>query len=80
MSNNNRYGIGPCKAIHFNHDCMCTVVTCGDLCPGMNTVTYKLVVGLWELNDDREIFRIMSGYWDFYADEPVRLDQKMVHD
>ncbi|MFS8025482.1 putative 6-phosphofructokinase [Helianthus anomalus] len=55
------------------------IVTCGGLCPGLNTVIRELVVGLWEQYGVREIFGIKAGYRGFYSGEPVRLDVKMVH-
>lgn len=56
------------------------VVTCGGLCPGMNTVIRELVVGLWELYGVHEIFGIKAGYRGFYSYEPVKLNPKMVDD
>ena len=56
------------------------IVTCGGLCPGMNTVIRELVVGLWELYGVREIFGIKAGYRGFYSYDPVRLNPKMVDD
>ncbi|KAK3007946.1 hypothetical protein RJ639_013359 [Escallonia herrerae] len=56
------------------------IVTCGGLCPGMNTVIRELVVGLWELYGVRDIFGVKSGYRGFYSGEAaVRIDPKMVH-
>ena len=34
------------------------IVTCGGLCPGLNTVIRELVCGLWEQYGVREIFGI----------------------
>lgn len=56
------------------------IVTCGGLCPGLNTVIRELVVGLWNMYGVRNIFGVKSGYRGFYSsEEPVRLDPKMVH-
>ncbi|XP_009101383.1 ATP-dependent 6-phosphofructokinase 2 [Brassica rapa] len=55
------------------------IVTCGGLCPGMNTVIRELVVGLWELYGVREIYGIPAGYRGFYSMEAVELNPKLVH-
>ncbi|XP_076923474.1 ATP-dependent 6-phosphofructokinase 2-like [Bidens hawaiensis] len=70
---------GPRKQILFDPgNVRAAVVTCGGLCPGLNTVIRELVVGLWEQYGVREIFGIKAGYRGFYSMEPVRLDVKMV--
>ncbi|KAK2984258.1 hypothetical protein RJ640_010217 [Escallonia rubra] len=73
---------GPRKEIYFRPGghVRAAIVTCGGLCPGMNTVIRELVVGLWELYGVRDIFGVKSGYRGFYSGEAaVRLDPKMVH-
>ncbi|CAH8388832.1 unnamed protein product [Eruca vesicaria subsp. sativa] len=55
------------------------IVTCGGLCPGMNTVIRELVVGLWDLYGVREIYGIPAGYRGFYSMEAVELNPKLVH-
>ncbi|KAL6567579.1 phosphofructokinase beta-subunit [Orobanche gracilis] len=71
---------GPRKVIYFEPGRVrAAIVTCGGLCPGMNTVIRELVVGLWELYGVREIFGIRAGYRGFYSGEPVELNPKMVH-
>ncbi|WOH16256.1 hypothetical protein DCAR_0935806 [Daucus carota subsp. sativus] len=56
------------------------IVTCGGLCPGLNTVIRELVVGLWNMYGVRDIFGVKSGYRGFYSgEEPLRLDPKLVH-
>uniref|UniRef100_A0A2C9V8S1 Phosphofructokinase domain-containing protein n=1 Tax=Manihot esculenta TaxID=3983 RepID=A0A2C9V8S1_MANES len=55
------------------------IVTCGGLCPGMNTVIRELVVGLWELYGVRQIYGVVSGYRGFYSREPIELNPKLVH-
>ncbi|KAG9448770.1 hypothetical protein H6P81_008735 [Aristolochia fimbriata] len=70
---------GPRKKIFYNTSRVrAAIVTCGGLCPGLNTVIRELVVGLWELYGVREIFGIKSGYRGFYSFDPVRLDPKLV--
>ncbi|XP_059309326.1 ATP-dependent 6-phosphofructokinase 2 [Lycium ferocissimum] len=72
---------GPRNKIFFNpSDVKAAIVTCGGLCPGMNTVIRELVVGLWELYGVREIFGIKAGYRGFYTYDPVKLNPKMVDD
>ncbi|KAL5715351.1 6-phosphofructokinase [Ranunculus cassubicifolius] len=73
---------GPRKDVFFDaaSEVKAAIVTCGGLCPGMNTVIRELVVGLWELYGVREIFGVRAGYRGFYGMEPVRLDPKVVHD
>lgn len=72
---------GPRKRIYFDPgQIRAAIVTCGGLCPGMNTVIRELVVGLWELYGVREIFGIRAGYRGFYSTQPVKLNPKMVHD
>ncbi|KAL2495519.1 ATP-dependent 6-phosphofructokinase 2 [Forsythia ovata] len=70
---------GPRKQIYFDScHVRAAIVTCGGLCPGMNTVIRELVVGLWELYGVREIFGIRAGYRGFYSIEPVPLNPKTV--
>ncbi|KAJ6813300.1 putative ATP-dependent 6-phosphofructokinase 2 [Iris pallida] len=75
------HSAGPRKAVHFDPRAVrAAVVTCGGLCPGMNTVIRDLVLGLWDLYGVREILGVTSGFRGFYSsDETVRLDPKMVH-
>ncbi|XP_058114792.1 ATP-dependent 6-phosphofructokinase 2 [Magnolia sinica] len=71
---------GPRKEIFFNPSQVhAAIVTCGGLCPGLNTVIRELVVGLWELYGVRRISGVLSGYRGFYTMEPIQLDPKLVH-
>nr|XP_043626771.1 ATP-dependent 6-phosphofructokinase 2-like [Erigeron canadensis] len=71
---------GPRKEIYYEpQKVRAAIVTCGGLCPGLNTVIRELVVALWEQYGVRDIFGIKAGYRGFYSTEPVRLDAKMVH-
>ncbi|CAL9088394.1 ATP-dependent 6-phosphofructokinase 2-like [Musa acuminata AAA Group] len=71
---------GPRRTIRFDPaDVRAAIVTCGGLCPGMNTVIRELVVGLWELYGVRHIFGVPSGYRGFYSAEPLPLDPMIVH-
>lgn len=59
-----------------------TLVTCGGLCPGLNTVLRELVVGLQELYGVRDVFGVAAGYRGFYGgdEDHVRLDPAAVDD
>jgi 6-phosphofructokinase 1 len=46
------------------------IVTCGGLCPGLNTVIRTLVTSLWYNYDVRTIYGIKWGYRGFYEDFP----------
>lgn len=71
---------GPRKEILFDpKEVRAAIVTCGGLCPGLNTVIRELVVGLWELYGVHEIYGIKAGYRGFYSYDPIRLDPKLVH-
>ncbi|XP_042478036.1 ATP-dependent 6-phosphofructokinase 2-like [Macadamia integrifolia] len=72
---------GPRKHVFFDPSTVrAAIVTCGGLCPGLNTVIRELVVGLWDLYGVRQIFGVMAGYRGFYSMEPIRLHPKLVHD
>lgn len=71
---------GPRRDIFFDPaEVRAAIVTCGGLCPGLNTVLRELVVGLWELYGVREIYGVIAGYRGFYSSEPIQLTPKMVH-
>ncbi|KAJ8504394.1 hypothetical protein OPV22_005280 [Ensete ventricosum] len=70
---------GPRRTVRFKPSAVrAAIVTCGGLCPGLNTVIRELVVGLWEIYGVRQIFGVPSGYRGFYSAKPVPLDPKMV--
>ncbi|KAL4333966.1 hypothetical protein GQ457_07G027790 [Hibiscus cannabinus] len=71
---------GPRKNIFFDPSTTkAAIVTCGGLCPGMNTVIRELVVGLWDIYGVRQIFGIKAGYRGFYSTPPIELSPKRVH-
>lgn len=71
---------GPRRRIFFDPATVrAAIVTCGGLCPGLNTVIRELVDGLWELYGVRQIFGVTAGYRGFYSREPVELNPKIVH-
>ena len=71
---------GPRRHVVFDSSTVkAAIVTCGGLCPGLNTVIRELVDGLWELYGVRQIFGVTAGYRGFYSREPVELNPKIVH-
>jgi len=71
---------GPRNRVFFDPSrTRAAIVTCGGLCPGLNTVIRELVVALWNLYGVRQIFGVKAGYWGFYSSEPVELNPKLVH-
>ncbi|KAL5981362.1 phosphofructokinase beta-subunit [Asimina triloba] len=71
---------GPRKEIFFHPSQVhAAIVTCGGLCPGMNTVIRELVVGLRRLYGVQRISGVLSGYRGFYSSEPMPLDPKLVN-
>lgn len=82
-ANNDRsayYRAGPRKQVYFDpENVRAAIVTCGGLCPGMNTVIRELVVGLWELYGVRHIYGVTAGYRGFYSRDPIQLSPKLVH-
>ncbi|XP_061354851.1 ATP-dependent 6-phosphofructokinase 2 [Gastrolobium bilobum] len=72
---------GPRKLVYFEPcDARVAIVTCGGLCPGLNTVIRELVVGLWDLYRVREILGVTCGYRGFYSTEPIPLNPNLVRD
>lgn len=54
---------GPRAQIFFeSSQVRAAIVTCGGLCPGLNTVVRSLVVQLWHRYSVRHIYGIMGGY------------------
>lgn len=71
---------GPRWQVFFEpKDIKAAIVTCGGLCPGMNTVIRELVVGLWEMYGVRQIYGVTAGYRGFYSRDPIELNPKLVH-
>ncbi|KAJ8761046.1 hypothetical protein K2173_025753 [Erythroxylum novogranatense] len=60
---------GPRKQIFYEpSNIRVGIVTCGGLCPGLNTVIRELV-----------IYGVTAGYRGFYSREPIELNPKLVH-
>ena len=78
---NNRMFIrsGPREQVYFRSDeVKAAIVTCGGLCPGLNTVIRELVLCLWQQYDVREIYGISNGYRGFYTSNWETLTEKSV--
>lgn len=72
---------GPRQKVYFDsgevHAC---IVTCGGLCPGLNTVIREIVCGLYHMYGVTKVIGIDGGYKGFYAKNTVTLDPKVVND
>ncbi|MCO5554410.1 hypothetical protein L7F22_007940 [Adiantum nelumboides] len=72
---------GPSDKVYFKaEEVRACVVTCGGLCPGLNTVIREIVCGLWNQYGVRDIVGIEGGYRGFYARNTVPLNPKNVND
>ncbi|CAO2816746.1 unnamed protein product [Amaranthus hypochondriacus] len=71
---------GPRQKVYFQpgevHAC---VVTCGGLCPGLNTVIREIVCGLYHMYGVTKVIGIDGGYKGFYAKNTIPLDPKFVN-
>ncbi|KAM1013303.1 hypothetical protein EV1_042899 [Malus domestica] len=72
---------GPRQKVYFDpaevHAC---IVTCGGLCPGLNTVIREIVCGLYHMYGVSKVLGIDGGYKGFYARNTVTLTPKVVND
>ena len=59
-------------------DVSAAIVTCGGLCPGLNTVVRELVDALWYQYGVKRIHGICGGYRGFYSRDTVPLDPRIV--
>ncbi|KAJ7202232.1 hypothetical protein O6H91_04G058400 [Diphasiastrum complanatum] len=66
------------KVVFKSEDVKAAIVTCGGLCPGLNTVIRELVNGLWHQYGVRQISGVLAGYRGFYSSDTVYLDPKVV--
>ncbi|XP_021276335.1 ATP-dependent 6-phosphofructokinase 3 isoform X2 [Herrania umbratica] len=72
---------GPRQRVFFESDEVhACIVTCGGLCPGLNTVIREIVCGLYHMYGVRKILGIDGGYRGFYAKNTVTLTPKFVND
>ncbi|XP_054785740.1 ATP-dependent 6-phosphofructokinase 3-like [Prosopis cineraria] len=72
---------GPRQRVYFEPDeVQAAIVTCGGLCPGLNTVIRELVCALYHMYGVKKVLGIDGGYRGFYARNTVTLNPKNVND
>ncbi|KAK7251495.1 hypothetical protein RIF29_34757 [Crotalaria pallida] len=72
---------GPRQRVYFESDeVLAAIVTCGGLCPGLNTVIRELVCGLNNMYGVKTVLGINGGYKGFYAQNTITLTPKNVND
>ncbi|KAL4335813.1 hypothetical protein GQ457_07G038670 [Hibiscus cannabinus] len=72
---------GPRQRVYFESDEVhACIVTCGGLCPGLNTVIREIVCGLHYMYGVNKILGIDGGYRGFYAKNTITLTPKVVDD
>ncbi|XP_010451330.1 PREDICTED: ATP-dependent 6-phosphofructokinase 7-like isoform X1 [Camelina sativa] len=72
---------GPRQKVYFESDEVhACIVTCGGLCPGLNTVIREIVSSLSYMYGVKKILGIDGGYRGFYAKNTIPLNSKVVND
>ncbi|PHU11944.1 ATP-dependent 6-phosphofructokinase 3 [Capsicum chinense] len=72
---------GPRQKVYFEpDDVYACIVTCGGLCPGLNTVTREIVCGLYHMYGVSRVVGIDGGYRGFYSKNTIPLTPKVVND
>ncbi|XP_072987992.1 ATP-dependent 6-phosphofructokinase 6-like [Typha latifolia] len=72
---------GPRQKVYFEPDeVRACIVTCGGLCPGLNTVIREIVCGLYHMYGVTRVLGIEDGYRGFYARNTITLTPKTVND
>ncbi|KAK4770382.1 hypothetical protein SAY87_030914 [Trapa incisa] len=72
---------GPRQKVYFEpEDVHACIVTCGGLCPGLNTVIREIVCGLNYMYGVTRILGIDGGYRGFYSKNTIPLTTKVVND
>lgn len=72
---------GPRQRVYFESDeVIPCIVTCGGLCPGLNTVIREIVCGLAHMYGVTKVLGIEGGYRGFYARNTITLTPKNVND
>ncbi|PIN05038.1 Pyrophosphate-dependent phosphofructo-1-kinase [Handroanthus impetiginosus] len=72
---------GPREKVYFkSEEVRACIVTCGGLCPGINTVIREIVCGLSNMYGVNEILGIQGGYRGFYSKNTISLTPKSVND
>eukprot|EP00188_Purpureofilum_apyrenoidigerum_P000661 Plantae.Rhodophyta-Purpureofilum_apyrenoidigerum.ctg13044.p1 GENE.Plantae.Rhodophyta-Purpureofilum_apyrenoidigerum.ctg13044~~Plantae.Rhodophyta-Purpureofilum_apyrenoidigerum.ctg13044.p1 ORF type:complete len:410 (-),score=57.84 Plantae.Rhodophyta-Purpureofilum_apyrenoidigerum.ctg13044:313-1542(-) len=54
------------------------IVTCGGICPGINTVIREIVESLWNEYGVRSIFGVQQGYRGFYSNNWIMMNPDLV--
>ncbi|KAA8534904.1 hypothetical protein F0562_029880 [Nyssa sinensis] len=69
---------GPRQRVYFDSDKVhACIVTCGGLCPGLNTVIREIVCGLYHMYGVTKVLGIDGGYRGFYARNTIPLTPKL---
>nr|XP_043622278.1 ATP-dependent 6-phosphofructokinase 6-like [Erigeron canadensis] len=72
---------GPRQNVYFSPDDVhACIVTCGGLCPGLNTVIRELVCALYHMYGVTKVLGIDGGYRGFYSKNTRTLTPKVVND
>ncbi|KAD4384835.1 hypothetical protein E3N88_25003 [Mikania micrantha] len=72
---------GPRQNVYFSPDEVhACVVTCGGLCPGLNTVIREIVGALYHMYGVTRVLGIDGGYRGFYSKNTITLTPKVVND
>lgn len=72
---------GPRQKVYFESDeVRACIVTCGGLCPGLNTVIREIVCGLYHMYGVKKVLGINGGYRGFYSRNTITLTPKVVND
>ncbi|KAJ0555889.1 putative 6-phosphofructokinase [Helianthus annuus] len=72
---------GPRQNVYFLPDEVhACVVTCGGLCPGLNTVIREIVCALYHMYGVTKVLGIDGGYRGFYSKNTITLTPKFVND
>ncbi|KAG8487902.1 hypothetical protein CXB51_018614 [Gossypium anomalum] len=72
---------GPREKVYFkSEEVRACIVTCGGLCPGINTVIREIVCGLNYMYGVDDILGIQGGYRGFYSKNTSTLTPKVVND
>ncbi|CAA0821309.1 ATP-dependent 6-phosphofructokinase 3 [Striga hermonthica] len=72
---------GPRQKVYFASDEVnACIVTCGGLCPGLNTVIREIVCSLDYVYGVNKVLGIDGGYRGFYSKNTITLTPKLVND
>ncbi|KAK6116842.1 hypothetical protein DH2020_049408 [Rehmannia glutinosa] len=72
---------GPRQKVYFAPDDVhACIVTCGGLCPGLNTVIREIVQSLDYMYGVNKVLGIDGGYRGFYSKNTITLTPKLVND